>query len=134
VPRDLTLFRGRAAKMGRPIRRRLVLRYDVIRGSRTILRFRKWQALAVDCPCSSPPSVALQVSFPVGIGSVSLTIVRWGNDIRLMLDIGEIHPECFGHPDQLGHRSSSHFLHKMTAVHFHRNLAEPDLSCDLFAH
>src|SRR5262249_16930347 len=44
------------------------------------------------------------------------------------------HPECFGHPDQIGHRSRSHFLHKMTAMHFHGDLAEADFGCDLFAH
>src|SRR5262245_43026143 len=50
------------------------------------------------------------------------------------LSMLRFHPECFGHPDQIGHRSRSHFLHKMTAMHLHGDLAEADFGCDLFAH
>jgi hypothetical protein len=51
-----------------------------------------------------------------------------------MLGCSGFQPKRFGHPDQIGHRSGSHFLHDVTAMHFHSDLAELDLGCDLFAH
>src|SRR5882672_2598217 len=44
------------------------------------------------------------------------------------------HPQCSRHPDQIGHRSRSHLLHNMTAMHFDGDLTELDAGCDLFAH
>src|SRR5215471_3680938 len=57
-----------------------------------------------------------------------------GVTLYSMLGFGGSDLERFGHPDQIGHRSRSHFLHKMTAMHFHGDLAEADFGCDLFAH
>src|SRR5262249_23132701 len=51
-----------------------------------------------------------------------------------MLGCRGFQPKCFSHPDQIGHRSRAHFLHKVAAMHFHGDLAEPNLSRDLFAH
>src|SRR5580704_16035048 len=42
--------------------------------------------------------------------------------------------ECFCHSDQVGHRSRAHFLHKVTAMHLHGDLAELEFGCDLLTH
>src|SRR5262249_40033966 len=51
-----------------------------------------------------------------------------------MFGFGGMHPKCLRHPDQIGRRSRSHLLHEVAAMHFHGDLTEPDLACDLFAH
>src|ERR1700722_3537726 len=42
--------------------------------------------------------------------------------------------ERFCHSDQIGHRSRAHFLHQVTAMHLHGDLAKLEFGCDLLAH
>src|ERR1700680_2811909 len=41
--------------------------------------------------------------------------------------------ERFCHSDQIGHRSRAHFLHNVTAMHLHGDLAKLEFGCDLLA-